>query len=216
MSFEKDIKNAFNGCGCFIMFICLAIVWKCGGCDQKVKQFWADRDRESQNEEYQANLTKQQEMDRARQLAEAKRKEAEAAEQANEAVRVAEELRKFAKEYVPNLQSAIDQYEESIKQFIEKRAVFAQEMNRQIPRIDPETRPAYKRQGEMIETMKRELQQLVQRRKETYIQWRELKLLGDTAETKKQMDALLQNAQDAAKTAEERFEKEMNRNLDGQ
>ena len=216
MSFEKDIKNAFTGCGCFIMFIFFALIWKCGGCDQKLKQFWADRETASKNEEYQANLAKQQEMDRARQVAEAKRKEAEAAAKANEAVKVAEELRKFAREFVPNLQGAIDQYEERIKQFTEKCAIFAQEMNRQIPRIDPETRPAYKRQGEMIETMKKELRQLEERRKETYIQWRELKLLGDTAEAKKQMDALLQTAQEAAKTAEERFEKEMNRNPDGQ
>jgi hypothetical protein len=115
------------------------------------------------------------------------------------------ELRKFAKAFVPDLQQAIDKYNEQIKQFTDQRTAFAQELLKLD--VDPNSRAAYERKGEIIENMKQDVAKLLADRKETYIKWKELNLLRDTANTQEQRDLLLQNAQKAAKSADETFKK---------
>ena len=117
------------------------------------------------------------------------------------------ELKKFAKEFVPDLQQAIDKYGEQVDLFTDQRAAFARDMARL--GVDPDKRPAYKTKGEIIEKMKADARKLAEDRRETYIRWKELSLLRDSADTKAQRDKLLQNAHKAAKSADETFEKYM-------
>lgn len=139
----------------------------------------------------------------------AERERQEEARLANEReiAKLDEELRKFAIGFIPNLQQTLDKHVEQIKLFTKQRADFAKDMARQ--GIDPEKRPAYRLKGELIEQMKLDIVKLLERRRETYIRWKELTLLGDSAESKRQLDTLLQRAQDEAKSAEESFEKAM-------
>jgi hypothetical protein len=80
--------------------------------------------------------------------------------------------------------------------------------------VDPEKRPAYAKKKEIIDKMSEDVKKLVADRKETYIRWKELNLLRDTAETKDQRDKLLASAQKAAKAAEETFDKYMKQSTD--
>jgi|SRR5579884_232809 len=146
------------------------------------------------------------------QVAEAKaRKEAAEAEEATRKAKteagLEAEFKKFAKEFVPDLQQAIDKYQEHIKQFTAQRAVFAEEMAKL--GVDPEQRLAYVRKKEIIDKMKEDVIRMVTERKETYIKWKELSLLRETAEAKEQRDRLLQNAKRSAEFAEETFRKYM-------
>jgi hypothetical protein len=122
------------------------------------------------------------------------------------------ELAKFAKEFVPDLQQAIDKYQEQIKQFTEQRNTFAKEMAKL--GVKAEDRPAYVLKKQIIDKMAEDVKRLVADRKETYIRWKELSLLRDTAETKEQRDKLLASAQKAARAAEETFDKYMKQSTD--
>ncbi len=174
-----------------IIAILIGIIFWCSGCGGKPDSK-AEPEKSAQDKEA-----------RARQAA---------AQIINEESEVDADLRKFAKEFVPDLQQAIDRYDEQIKQFTEQRAVFARDMAKL--GVDPEKRPAYNQKKQIIEKMTEDAKKLVADRKETYIRWKELNLLRDTAETKEQRDKLLQSAQKAAKSAEETFDKYMKQSLD--
>jgi hypothetical protein len=151
-------------------------------------------------------------IDPVQEVEEKARQSEEAARKVKAEAELESEFRKFAKEFVPDLQQAIDRYEEQIKQFAEQRIVFAREMTKL--GVDPETRPAYGQKKVIIEKMTEDVKQMVTERKETYIRWKELNLLRDTAETKEQRDKLLKNAQKAARSAEETFDRYMKQSLD--
>jgi hypothetical protein len=145
----------------------------------------------------------------------ARKEKAAAEESARNAKAEAElesEYQKFAKEFVPDLQRAIERYEEQIKQFTEQRAAFAAEMARL--KKDPEQRPAYVRQKEIIDKMAGDVKKLRADREETYIRWKELNLLRDTAEAQEQRDKLLRDARRAARSADETFDKYMKQSED--
>jgi hypothetical protein len=122
------------------------------------------------------------------------------------------ELAKFAKEFVPDLQQAIDKYQEQIKQFTEQRNTFAKDMAKL--GVEPEKRPAYVLKKQIIDKMAEDVKRLIADRKETYIRWKELSLLRDTAETKEQREKLLASAQKAARAAEETFDRYMKQSTD--
>ncbi len=191
MAWSKDEKQ---GCGCLIGILVLVV----GIFAPKISDWWDERQQVAQNAER---------MEQAR-----SRQAAAAAQKLNEEAEVDADLRKFAKEFVPDLQQAIEKYEDQIKQFTEQRIVFAREMTKL--GVDPEKRPAYNQKKQIIEKMTEDAKKLVADRKETYIRWKELNLLRDTAETKEQRDKLLQSAQKAAKSAEETFDKYMKQSLD--
>jgi hypothetical protein len=195
MASDADNGKTMVGCGCVCFVILLALGFSC----VSVFSPWL-------TEHWRAGEAAQMAKQNAEAVAEA------AAKKATEEAELEAKLRKFGKELVPDLQDAIDKYQEQLKQFAEQRAAFAQEMKKL--GVDPDQRPAYRRKGEIIEKMKTDVEQLLAARKETYIKWQELNLLRDSDDTKKQREELLQSAQGAAKAAGVTFDRYMKQSED--
>lgn len=201
----SDSDKGSTGCGCFILLLVLLGVIKSSGIPAAIDLWWSDHQQAVRQEEAR-KIQKEAADQRAKEEADA------ASQKARVEAELEADLQKFGKQLVPHLHQAIEKYQEQIRQYTAQRAVFATEMAK--IGVNPEERPAYKRLGEIIEKMTTDVQGLLAARKETYIKWKELQLLRDTEDTKKQRDALLLAAHESAKSAEDTFNKYMKQSKD--